>query len=201
MKNPLFTTNGQIILASASPRRVRFLQQLGLEFTSIPAAIDETIQADESPATLVSRLATAKAASVGALHPHAFVIGADTIVTIDNRIIGKPNSPDQALHILQQLRGRTHLVVTGLCLHCRAKSLLSSVTRTTAITFGSFPDSILKAYIKTGEPMDKAGAYGLQGTGGFLVEKIAGSCANAIGLPTGDLVGLLLKHGVIRPAT
>ena len=201
MKNSIFTTDKQIILASASPRRVRFLQQLGLEFTSIPAAIDETIQPDESPDTLVSRLATAKAESIGVLHPQAFVIGADTIVTIDSRIIGKPDTPDQALRILQRLRGRSHQVVTGLCLHCLAMSLVTSVTRTTTITFGSFPDSILKAYINTGEPMDKAGAYGLQGRGGFLVEKITGSCANAIGLPTSDLVALLLNHGVISPNT
>ncbi len=201
MKNSLFTNDKQIILASASPRRVRFLKQLGLEFTAIPAAIDETGKSDESPDALVSRLATAKAESIGALHPQAFVIGADTIVTIDNRIIGKPDTPDQALHILQQLRGRSHQVVTGLCLHCRTMSLVTSVTRTTTITFGWFPDPILRAYIKTGEPMDKAGAYGLQGTGGFLVEKITGSCANAIGLPTSELVVLLLRHGVIRPNT
>ncbi|HHB75145.1 MAG TPA: septum formation protein Maf [Desulfobulbus sp.] len=199
MNNPLFTTDKKIILASASPRRIHFLRQLGLDFTSIPATIDETSLPDEPPDTFVTRLATAKAESIGADHCRAFVIGADTIVAIENRIIGKPNSPGHALQILQQLRGTSHWVVTGLCLHCPAISLTTSIVKTTIVTFGSFPDSVLQAYIDTGEPMDKAGAYGLQGTGGFLVEKIAGSCANAIGLPTNDLVRLLLTHRVIRP--
>jgi len=199
MKHPLFTTDKKLILASASPRRIHFLQQLGLDFTSIPATINETSLADEPPDTLVTRLATAKAESIGVHHPRAFVIGADTVVVIENRIIGKPNSPGHALQILQQLQGTSHRVVTGLCLHCPAISLTTCTLKTTIVTFGSFPDSILKAYIDTGEPMDKAGAYGLQGTGGFLVEKITGSCANAIGLPTNDLVRLLLAHKVIRP--
>ena len=201
MNNSLFTTDRQIILASASPRRIRFIHQLGLKFTSVPATIDETPRTNESPDTLVSRLAMAKAESIGALHPQAFVIGADTIVTIRDRIIGKPDTPDQALQILQQLQGTTHRVVTGLCLHCPAISLTTCVVKTTLVTFGSFSDAVLKAYIDTGEPLDKAGAYGLQGTGGFLVEKIVGSCSNAIGLPTNDFVGLLLKHGAIRPNT
>ena len=201
MNHPLFTTEKRIILASASPRRIHFLRQLGLDFTSMPATIDETPQTDEPPDTFVTRLATAKAEFIGKSHPQAFVIGADTIVAIQNKIIGKPDTPDQALQILQQLQGTSHRVVTGLCLHCPAISLTTSIVKTTIVTFGSFPDTVLKAYIDTGEPMDKAGAYGLQGTGGFLVEKIVGSCSNAIGLPTNDLVGLLLTHEIIRPNT
>jgi len=201
MNHPLFTTEKRIILASASPRRIHFLRQLGLNFISMPATIDETPQTDEPPDTFVTRLATAKAEFIGKSHPQAFVIGADTIVAIQNKIIGKPDTPDQALQILQQLQGTSHRVVTGLCLHCPAISLTTSIVKTTIVTFGSFPDTVLKAYIDTGEPMDKAGAYGLQGTGGFLVEKIVGSCSNAIGLPTNDLVGLLLTHEIIRPNT
>ena len=201
MNHPLFTTEKRIILASASPRRIHFLRQLGLNFISMPATIDETPQTDEPPDTFVTRLATAKAEFIGKSHPQAFVIGADTIVAIQNKIIGKPDTPDQALQILQQLQGTSHRVVTGLCLHCPAISLTTSIVKTTIVTFGSFPDTVLKAYIDTGEPMDKAGAYGLQGTGEFLVEKIVGSCSNAIGLPTNDLVGLLLTHEIIRPNT
>ncbi len=201
MNHPFFTTDKQIILASASPRRIHFLQQLGLPFTATPASIDETPVANEDPDTFVTRLAAAKAACIGAHHPQAFIIGADTIVTIENEIIGKPNTPDHALQILQKLRGSSHRVVTGLCLHCLEISLTICITRSTIITFGSFPDTVLRAYINTGEPMDKAGAYGLQGRGGFLAEKVVGSCSNAIGLPTNDLVSLLLKHGIIHPNT
>ncbi len=201
MNSPLFITEKKIILASSSPRRIRFMRQLGLDFTSVPATIDETPRTNEAPETFVTRLATAKAESIGKHHTQAFVIGADTIVAIQNKIIGKPDTPDQALQILQLLQGTSHRVVTGLCLHCPAKSLTTSLVKTTLVTFGSFPDTVLKAYIDSGEPMDKAGAYGLQGTGGFLVEKIVGSCSNAIGMPTNDLVALLLTHEIIRPNT
>ncbi len=201
MSHPFFTTDKQIILASASPRRIHFLQQLGFPFTATPASIDETPVTNEDPDTFVTRLATAKAAYIGVHHPQAFIIGADTIVTIENAIIGKPNTPDHALQILQKLSGSSHRVVTGLCLHCLGISLTTCIVRSTIITFGSFPDTVLIAYIDTGEPMDKAGAYGLQGRGGFLIEKVVGSCSNAIGLPTNDLVSLLLKHGIIQPNT
>ncbi len=199
MKAHPFTTCRQIILASSSPRRIHFLKQLGLDFTSIAAAIDETPLPGEKPDDFVLRMAKAKARSIGHCHPEAFIIGADTIISKQGEIIGKPENPDHALQILQHLQGTAHHVITGLCLHHKISSLKVPIVKKTAIHFGAFSDTILRAYVQTGEPLDKAGAYALQGTGGFLVEKIDGSCSNAIGLPMNQLVSLLLKHDIIAP--
>ena len=199
MRPSLFTTNQQIILASSSPRRIHFLQELGLNFTSQAAVIDEIPLGNEAADTFAKRMAVNKARSLGHHHAGAFIIGADTIIAMDGEIIGKPENDIQALKTLQKLRGRSHMVLTGLCLHCRKKSLTSAIVKATTISFGSFSDTLLKAYIQTGEPLDKAGAYGLQGKGGFLIEKINGSCSNAIGLPMNELVRLLLFHKVITP--
>lgn len=199
MNTSPFTTCKQIILASSSPRRIHFLKQFGLDFTSIAATIDETPLPGEMPDVFVHRMAVAKAESIGRQHPEAFIIGADTIICKRGKIIGKPENPDHALQTLQRLQGTSHHVITGLCLHLQISSLTIPIVKKTTIHFGSFSDTILRAYVRTGEPLDKAGAYALQGTGGFLVEKIDGSCSNAIGLPMNQLVRLLLEHGIIAP--
>lgn len=195
----MFTTCKPLILASASPRRQQFLTDLGLDFTSHPAEIDETPQAGETPTDFALRMALAKARAIARQYPQAYVIGSDTVVTVDNRILGKPVDTTQALNILRRLQGKTHQVITGLALICLQENCCQSLTRTTDVTFNSFSDSILEAYIQTGEPMDKAGAYGIQGIGSFLVHSIQGSCSNVIGLPLGDCTKLLLKNKVIHP--
>jgi len=195
----LFTTCKPLILASASPRRRHFLEDLGLAFTCRPADIDETARPEEPPALFALRMAETKAQVIAGQHPEAYVIGSDTIVTQDKQILGKPTDKKHALWILRSLQGKTHQVITGLALFCVQKNCLLSLTRTTEVTFATFSDAILEAYINTGEPVDKAGAYGIQGKGSFLVKTIKGSCSNVIGLPINDCTALLLSTGVIAP--
>ena len=195
----MFKTCKSLILASASPRRRQFLTDLGLTFTCLPADIDETPKTEETPTAFALRLAREKARVIAEQHPQAYVIGSDTVVTLNNRILGKPADAAHALDILHSLQGKTHQVITGLSLTCLQDNCFESLTRTTSVTFSAFSDSILLAYIKTGDPMDKAGAYGIQGKGSFLVKTIQGSCSNVIGLPINTCTSLLLKYGVIVP--
>lgn len=193
----MFISLKPLILASASPRRQQFLCDLGLDFTCLPAAIDESPLAGEQPAAFARRMAAEKAGAVAAQHPASWVIGADTVVTIDGKIIGKPADTAHALEILRTLRGRTHQVVTGLALFCQEKGCSEILTESSEVAFAAFPDEVLAAYIRTGEPLDKAGAYGMQAKGAFLVESVRGSCSNVIGLPLSTCVALLLRHGLI----
>ncbi len=195
----MFTTHKSLILASASPRRQKFLMDLGLDFTCLPADIDETPESGELPADFAQRMAVEKASLIAQLHPNSYVIGADTVVTIDNLILGKPNDEDHALKILRSLQGKTHQVITGLSIICLREHCLEQLTRSTDVTFATFPDSILSAYIQAGESLDKAGAYGIQSKGAFLSRSINGSCSNVIGFPVNVCVSLLLQHDVITP--
>ncbi len=197
----LFHTCQPLILASASPRRKQFLTQLGLDFDIITASIDETPLPGELPGEFTERMARIKALSVSKKYPRSWTIGADTIITVDGRtILGKPANQDDALNILRQLAGNTHQVMTGLCLGCPDKKINLSLVESTSVTFIDADDTTLKAYIATEEPLDKAGAYGIQGIGSFLVKTINGSCSNVIGLPVNRLVSLLVKHKIIAPS-
>ncbi|MCI5168145.1 MAG: Maf-like protein, partial [Candidatus Electrothrix sp. GM3_4] len=115
------------------------------------------------------------------------------------RILGKPDDATHALEILRSLQGKKHQVITGLALHCVQGNCIESLSRTTEVKFADFSDAILSAYIATGEPIDKAGAYGIQGRGGFLVRSITGSCSNVIGLPINTCISLLLHYKIIAP--
>ena len=143
-------------------------------------------------------MAAEKTVAVARHNPGACVIGADTVVTIGETILGKPDSREHALEMLQKLCNRTHQVITGLAITCIEQDCSLSLARTTRVSFGAFNDTVLRAYIATGEPMDKAGAYGIQARGAFLVREIQGSCSNVIGLPVNDCVRLLLENGFIR---
>lgn len=195
----MFTTLKPLILASASPRRQQFFRDLGLVFTCLPAEIDETPLAGEQPVAFAQRMAAEKAGVIAAQHPASWVIGADTVVTLDGQIIGKPADAAHALEILRTLRGRTHQVVTGMALLCQQEVCAEILAESSEVTFAAFPDEVLAAYIRTGEPLDKAGAYGIQAKGAFLVESVRGSCSNVIGLPLSTCLALLLRHGLIAP--
>ncbi len=195
----MFKTGKSLILASASPRRQQFLTDLGLHFTCLPAEIDETPEPEETATAFVRRMAMTKAVTIAEHYQQSYVIGADTVVVLDNRILGKPADTGHALEILRRLQGKTHQVITGLSITCLQENCFENLVRTTRVTFSTFSDSILTAYIQTGEPMDKAGAYGIQGKGSFLVKTIQGSCSNVIGLPVNTCTSLLLRHGVISP--
>ena len=168
-----------MILASQSPRRIEILREAGFEFRVIPADVNEKPLPHENPFSLVERLACVKAATVLATHaePSEVVLAADTIVTIDGEVLGKPNDAADACAMLRRLSGRTHTVATGVCIApCdeREPRRLSddeppvSFVAKTDVTFYELTDEEIDAYVASGEPMDKAGAYGIQGTGGHM---------------------------------
>lgn len=194
----MFTACCPLILASASPRRRTYLSRLGLDFSIVPAAIDETCMPDESPQDFARRMAATKAKTVAAAHPEACVIGADTVVALDNRIFGKPENRKQALAMLTALQGRTHQVTTGFAIVAVNRNIAEIDTVTTQVTFGTFAEPVLRAYVDSGEPMDKAGSYGIQGIGSFLVRSISGSCSNVVGLPVHAVVRTLLEHALLQ---
>jgi septum formation protein len=199
LTGPLFTTLAPLILASSSPRRQQMLQGLGLEFTVVTAEVDETALAGEVPAAFADRLARAKARAVAADHPDAWVLGADTVVTVDGLILGKPRDPDEAFTMLRRLSGRRHQVLSAFCLCSFARKVEAGEVDTTGVTFITASEKLLAAYVASGEPMDKAGAYGIQGLGAVLVRGIEGSCATVIGLPLDRVIALLLQYRVIAP--
>ncbi len=195
----MFQTTAPLILASGSPRRHKFLAELGLVFTVASADLDETIYPGELPGALVCRLASAKADAVAVDQPEAWVIGADTVVVLGREILGKPADPAEALAMLMCLAGRTHEVWTGVSVMRRQDGCCRTFAVNTEVTFAEASESDLAAYVATGEPLDKAGAYGIQGQGVFLVSSITGSYSNVVGLPLPELLGLLLDLEIIRP--
>jgi septum formation protein len=188
----------RLILASASPRRQELLGLLGLPFEVIPSEVDEAALVRELgeqplPAEMARRLAEVKAADVAARHPDALVLGADTIVVLGDAILGKPVSPDDARRMLALLSGRTHQVITGIALR-GGVSVSDAVS--TDVTFRELTSREIDAYVATGEPMDKAGAYALQGRAAVLIEGIHGDYTNVVGLPVPRLAILLRRSGI-----
>ena len=199
-KSPLFTTLKPLILASSSPRRQKMLQNLGIHFETVPAHVDETPLVSEKPEAFAGRMARAKALKVAENNPQAWVIGADTIVCTAKNILGKPRDQKNALSILKLLIGKKHQVMTGICL-CHAKHQYeTTIVEISQVTFIDTTDDILEAYIRTGEPLDKAGAYGIQGIGSFLIRGVEGSCTNVIGLPIDMIIQQLLEQRIIAPS-
>jgi len=194
----MFIVDQPLILASASPRRRRFLEELGLKFGVCPAEIDETPQPAEKPADYVVRLAREKAFQIGAIHQSAWVVSADTTVVVDDMILGKPDSEEQSVGMLMKLSGREHSVYTGYCLHCAEQAVVVAECCRTRVRFSAFTEDLAHAYARTGEAYDKAGGYGIQGKGGLLVQAIEGSYSNVVGLPLAEIISLLLQHRVIR---
>ena len=198
ISSPLKTI-GKLILASASPRRKSLLQELGLDFEIIEAQVEEKPVAGESPQDFVMRAACDKAGDVARENVASWVLGADTVVVHGGRILGKPGDAEEALSVLQTLAGQKHLVHTGFCLMNGKDDVLISRVVTTEAWFYPFSRDIAAAYVATGEPLDKAGAYGIQGSGGFLVERINGSYSNVVGLPLAEVVEELLRYKVVTP--
>lgn len=194
----MFTACCPLILASASPRRKEYLAQLGLKYQIIPASIDETPEPGELPQQFSLRMAASKAKQVADGHPDSCVIAADTVVALDHHIFGKPRDTREALAMLMSLQGRTHAVTTGFALFSRNRNIEEVASVTTEVTFGLFSEAILQAYVNSGDPMDKAGAYGIQGAGSFLVHSVTGSCSNVAGLPIHAVVQSLLRHGLLN---
>lgn len=186
-----------LILASKSPRRKYLLEQAGLEFSIIPSEVDEDSVPLCEPCSYVKKLAEIKANDIADKHPDNWVLGADTIVLIDGEILGKPNSKDDALKMLQKLNGKTHQVYTGFCITCKKKNRIISKTITTDVLFKKLKAHEIEWYINTPEPFDKAGSYAIQGLGTFLVKSIKGSYTNVVGLPVCEVIETLLEENVI----
>jgi septum formation protein len=187
-------TQPRIILASASPRRRELLDLVGIQHIVVPADIDESIRAAESPSEHAERLAREKALAVAEQHANALVIAADTIVVVDGRIIGKPRSEDDAAVMLASLSGITHTVVTGMA--CALNGRLVSSVVDVFVTFRALSERDIREYLATGEPMDKAGSYGIQGYGATIVRRIEGDYFAVMGLSLVRLVELMQQLGV-----
>jgi len=182
-----------LILASGSPRRAELLTQIGLTFAVRPADVDETALPGESPGCYVERLARIKAEVVAAAAPGALVLGADTSVVVDGEILGKPSGPLSARATLMRLSGRTHQVLTAVALACDGD--IRSCLVTTDVTFRDLGAQEIDAYVASGEPMDKAGSYGIQGLGGIFVRELRGSYSAVVGLPLQETASLLADAG------
>ncbi len=187
-------TECRVILASGSPRRHELLNLVGIQHDVRPANIDETIRPRETPRRHAERLAREKASAVATRDPNLITIGADTIVVINRKVLGKPASVDQAAAMLRQLSGREHTVVTAIAV-ARGRKLRSAVEEV-RVKFRSLRADEIDAYIATGEPMDKAGAYGIQGYGATIVECVDGDYFSVMGMSLVRLVGLLRDVGV-----
>lgn len=193
----------KIILASQSPRRSDLLRSAGLEFEVIPSEKTEPLAGEqEPPAEYALRAAKAKAFDVAATHPGDVIIGADTVVAVDGRLLGKPSDEEDALSMLRTLVGKQHHVVTAVCIVCPkddGKNVVSDIAVTTLVTMPDQQDETLRAYVATGEPMDKAGAYAIQGIGTFLVSEVEGSYTNVVGLPLARVLDVLSSCGALVP--
>ncbi len=187
----------RLILASQSPRRRYLLEQAGLNFEVIPSTVDEDAFATQPPEKYVKTLALAKADQIARQHPACWVIGADTIVLIDGLILGKPDDGDQARHMLRQLSGNVHQVLTGFAVRSINHGHEYAAVVSTRVHFKNLSADEIEWYVQTAEPFDKAGAYAIQGLGTFLVRKLSGSYTNVVGLPVCEVIEHLIQQNVI----
>ena len=195
----------RLVLASASPRRRQLLRQAGIPFTSRPAHVNEARRAGEPPAEYAQRLARDKARAVQRQFPNALVLGADTIVVVKRQILGKPRDAADAARMLRLLSGRSHQVITGVALlgvtgnkkTTKPTTLEDVRCVTTEVFFNRLREEQIRSYVASGEPMDKAGAYAIQGRASRWIPKISGDYCNVVGLPV-SLVAQMLEQAVSR---
>lgn len=191
------SNHGTIILASASPRRTELMALAGIEFSVIPADINEAVLPGEEPAEHVLRLSREKADAVAATARGRFFIGADTVVVLDGRIMGKPADEAEAFTMLSDLSGRSHEVITGFSVCDKISGIHINRCVRTEVTFKELSEREIRAYIATGCPMDKAGAYAMQGGAVHFIRSICGSYTNVIGLPMTELYETLCHLGAL----
>jgi septum formation protein len=187
-------TGGEIVLASGSPRRRQLLEMLGIPFRVVAPDVDETLGPAEQPEGYVTRLAREKARTVAARERDAVVLAADTTVVLRGRVFEKPGTPDQAADMLRRLQGRKHQVLTAVAVASDGR--LEHALDVTDVTFRRLSSQLIAEYVATGEPLDKAGAYAIQGKGAALVEGIHGDFFGVMGLPLRLALDLLARFGV-----
>ena len=197
----LYATLQPLVLASGSPRRRRLLESAGLRVRVESSRVSEEGEpAGPDPVRSAENWALSKARAVSLRFPESWVLSADTIVVLDKEIFGKPAGAEDARRMLERLSGRTHEVITGVCLMREAPAFCRAGSVVTRVTFKELSAPEISAYVATGEPLDKAGAYGIQGGGAGLVRSVAGSYTNVVGLPLCETLEWLLEQGVIAPA-
>ena len=181
-----------LVLASASPRRQELLRNAGIAFEAQPANVPEDPLPREAAKDCAERLARDKALAIARQRPNDCVLAADTVVVVDHEILGKPTAPSDATRMLRLLSGREHQVITGVCLVADGKSFVASAT--TLVTVNEITDQEILDYVATGEPMDKAGAYAIQGIASRWIPRIEGDYSNVVGLPMALVFRMLQKH-------
>jgi septum formation protein len=198
MTFPTISTTYPLVLASSSPRRKRLLKQLGLPFRVLASHVEENESIAGAPLATARCLAEKKARAVVERARNSWILGADTMVVLGNRILGKPLDHDEARSMLTRLGGKEHRVITGFCLLDPESSLALSEAVTTRVRFKALTDDEIDAYVATGEPFGKAGGYAIQGIGAFLVESISGSYTNVVGLPVCAVIKSLVATGALK---
>ena len=193
-----FINTEKLILASKSPRRNDLLRQIGIQVNILPSNIDEQALLFTNPEEYVRELSFLKADHVAQSYPDSWILGADTIVISGSQILGKPRSKNEAIDMLNQINDRDHLVYTGFCVMNREKTALIQDCVKTRVRFKHLSRREILWYVETGEPFDKAGGYGIQGIGAFLVKEIAGSYSNVVGLPVCEVVDTLQTLNLIQ---
>lgn len=181
----------RLVLASASPRRRDLFSQLGLEFSVRPVDVDESPRAGEDPRQLVERLARTKA--IADSRPGELLVAADTVVVLDGELLGKPSGPQEARQMLRALSGRTHSVWSGVAVFSPGEERLVAGSDVSSVTLAELSEEAIGWYVETGEPLDKAGSYAIQGLGALFVERIEGNYSTVVGLPL-PLLGRLLEE-------
>lgn len=186
----------RIILASSSPRRRELLQSIGMQFEVQPSSVPEVRETNEDVTRYVSRLAAQKAEEVAERNRDAWVIAADTVVFLDGSVLEKPVSEEDARLMLRGIRGREHTVYTGVALFCSARKYRDTRVVDTRVTMTAMSDHEVHWYVQTGEPMDKAGSYAVQGIGAMFIESISGNYTNVVGLPVTTLIEMMKTAGI-----
>jgi septum formation protein len=184
-----------LILASSSPRRKELLENLHLSFLTVSSDADESFPSEWTPAQIVTELSLRKAKSVAHDYPNSFVIGSDTVVAIENNVLGKPQNREEAYYMLKSLSGKTHSVFTGVAIISPKNE--TAFYEKTDVVFWELSEEEINWYLHTGEPFDKAGAYGIQGFGSLLVKRIEGDYFSVVGLPVARTVRELTKAGYL----
>ena len=190
--------NNPLVLASISPRRRAILQQIGIPFESAGSMIEETLYEGMQPADIACQMAVQKVESVQNIYNNRWILGADTIVVINKKIFGKPKDYGECQEMLHSLKGKTHKVITGFCIHDPGRNTVHIEAVMTKVKIKELSEIEIEAYIKTGEPFGKAGAYAIQGIGSFMIEQINGSYTNVVGLPVCEVVSALIKCGALK---
>lgn len=195
MRHHPIDTNNPLVLASISPRRKAILQQIGIPFEPAGSMIEETFYEKVQPADSACNIAIKKVESIEHDYNNRWILGADTIVVINNTIFGKPKDSEECKDMLCSLKGKTHEVITGFCIQDPGKQLVHREAVITEVTIKELSDTEIEAYITTGEPFGKAGAYAIQGIGSFMIVGINGSYTNVVGLPVFEVVHALVTCG------